>query len=154
MSRDPLESYQTRAPRRGSHKPPSLATTSLPSRELAAARAKAASEIASLVHLAELDAHPPHRAGEPRAPLSDDKLHERRRLTARLAPETIEAYNRALRAGRQPAVVRLVANVCSGCHVRLHSTLEQKVRRRHGIGSCPHCLRIVYDPEWLHAAAE
>jgi hypothetical protein len=154
MSRDPLESYETRAPRRGSHEPPSLAAASTPSRELAAARAKAAAEIASLVHLAELDAHPLNRGDEPRAPLSEAKAHERHRLTAKLAPETIEAYNRALRAGRQPAVVRLVANVCSGCHVRLHSTLEQKVRRRHGLGSCPHCLRIVYDPAWLHAAAE
>ena len=72
---------------------------------------------------------------------------------ARLSPEILEAYDRALRGGRQPAVVRLVASVCSGCHVRLHSTLEQKVRRRRGVGPCPHCLRLVYDPAWLDAAA-
>ena len=146
MSRDPLESVPTRVPRRGSRTPPSQPAAPPPSHEPNAARAKAASEIASLVHLAELDARPPDR--------TDPRAHERHRLAAQLAPEVIEAYNRALRAGRKPAVVRLVANVCSGCHVRLHSTLEQKVRRRHGFGSCPHCLRIVYDPAWLHAAGQ
>ena len=76
--------------------------------------------------------------------------HERHRLTAKLSSELLDAYNRSLRAGRRPAVVRLAANVCSGCNVRLHSTLEQKVRKRRGVGACPHCLRLVYDPAWLH----
>ena len=67
--------------------------------------------------------------------------------------EILEAYDRAVRGGRRPAVVSLVASVCSGCHVRLHSTLEQKIRRRRGVAPCPHCLRLVYDPAWLDAAA-
>jgi predicted nucleic acid-binding Zn-ribbon protein len=139
-----------RASRRGSLKQPSPAIASPPSRELAAAQAKAAGEIASLVRLAELDAELLDSEGRRREPPSDAVAHERHRLAAKLSAEILEAYNRALRAGRRPAVVRLAGNVCSGCNVRLHSTLEQKVRRRRGVGACPHCLRLVYDPVWLH----
>ena len=120
-----------------------------PSRELAAARAKASREIAALVHLAELDAALLAGDGGRREDQYDEVADERHGLGARLSPETLEAYDRALRTGRRPAVVRLVACVCSGCHVRLHSTLEQKIRRRRGVAPCPHCLRLVYDPAWL-----
>jgi predicted nucleic acid-binding Zn-ribbon protein len=120
-----------------------------PSRELAANRKRTASEIAALVHLAELDAallagDSGRREGE-----YDQLADERHGLGARLSPEVLDAYDRAMRGGRHPAVVSLVASVCSGCHVRLHSTLEQKIRRRRGVAPCPHCLRLVYDPAWL-----
>jgi predicted nucleic acid-binding Zn-ribbon protein len=123
-----------------------------PSRELAAAREKAAGELAALVQLAELDAGLLDRENERRTPVDDVVVRERHRLGARLSPEIRVAYDHALRAGRRPAVARLAGNVCSGCHVRLHSTLEQKIRRRRGVGSCPHGLRLVYDPAWLHPA--
>ena len=139
----------TRAPRRGSRKPPSPTIESPPSRELAAAQAKAAAEIASLVQLAALDAEQLDSEGVLRTPLNDAGAHERHRLAAKVSSDILEAYNRALRAGRRPAVVRLAANVCSGCNMRLHATLDQKVRRRRGVGACPHCLRLVYDPAWL-----
>lgn len=119
-----------------------------PSREAVAARKKAVAEIAALVHLADLDAALLGREDEPRKPVHAEVANERHALGARLSPEILEAYERALRAGRQPAVVRLVASVCSGCHVRLHSTLDQKIRRRRGVAACPHCLRLVYDPAW------
>ncbi len=139
-----------RSPRRHARKPPSPPAAPSPSSsELVAAQARAAGEIASLVRLAELDAEQ-RDEGVPRPPRSDAAVHERHRLTAKLSSEVLDAYHRSLRAGRRPAVVRLAANVCSGCNVRLHSTLEQKVRKRHGVGSCPHCLRLVYDPAWLH----
>lgn len=109
-------------------------------------------EITALLELAELDAAHLGREGERRAPVRDQDADTRRRLGAKLSPDVLEAYDRALRAGRQPAVVRLVASVCSGCHVRLHSTLEQKVRQRRGVAPCPHCLRVVYDPTWLDGA--
>ena len=141
----------SRAPRHGSRTPPSPAIASPPSRELAAAQAKAAGEIAALVQLAELDAEQLDSEGVRRAAPSDAVAHERRRLAAKVSAEILEAYNRSLRAGRRPAVVRLAANVCSGCNMRLHATLEQKVRRRRGVGACPHCLRLVYEPAWLHA---
>lgn len=103
-------------------------------------------EIAALVKIAELDAGLLDTDELRRAPLI---AHERRKLAARLSSETLEAYSRALRAGRRPAVVRLAANVCSGCHMRLHAMLEQRVRKGRGVGACPHCLRLVYDPAWL-----
>lgn len=108
-------------------------------------------EVSALVQLAELDAAVLGREGN-RRPVSDEVAAERRGLAARLSPEILEAYNRALSAGRRPAVVRMVASVCSGCHVRLHSTLEQKIRRRRGVAACPHCLRLVYDAAWLDGA--
>jgi hypothetical protein len=138
-----------RAPRRATRKLPNPIEAPSPSRELAADRKRAASEIAALVHLAELDAallavDSGRREGE-----YDEVADERHGLGARLSPEILEAYDRAIRGGRHPAVVSLVASVCSGCHVRLHSTLEQKIRRRRGVAPCPHCLRLVYDPAWL-----
>jgi predicted nucleic acid-binding Zn-ribbon protein len=119
-------------------------------------------EISTLLRLAELDAalleqsdgqRVPVRAGRRDARGDDNEVAgERHALGVALSPDILEAYNRALRAGRRPAVVRLVASVCSGCHVRLHSTLEQKIRRRRGVAACPHCLRLVYDAAWLDGA--
>ena len=111
---------------------------------------KQAGEIAALVEIAELDAKLLDGKGVRRAPPTDAVAHERHRLASKLSSEILEAYSRALRAGRRPAVVRLAANVCSGCHMRLHAMLEHKVRRGRGVGACPHCLRLVYDPGWLH----
>jgi len=119
-----------------------------PSRELAAFRKRTVAEIAALVHLADLDAEVLARADAQRRPVYDEVADERHALGARLSPEILEAYECALRGGRQPAVVRLVASVCSGCHVRLHSTLDQTIRLRRGVAPCPHCLRLVYDPAW------
>ena len=135
-SRDVSEtSTRPRASRRATGKVPNPVETPSPSRELAANRKRAAREIAALVHLAALDLL--------------DARDERHSLGAKLSPDILEAYERAVRGGRNPAVVSLVASVCSGCHVRLHSTLEQKIRRRRGVAACPHCLRVVYDPAWL-----
>ena len=118
----------TRTPRSGTRKPPILASAPPVSRELAAAREKAAGELAALVQLAELDAFLLEREHGRRPSVDEEALRERQRLGARLSPEIRVAYDRALRAGRRPAVVRLVASVCSGCHVRLHSTLEHKIQ--------------------------
>jgi predicted nucleic acid-binding Zn-ribbon protein len=107
-------------------------------------------EIAALVRLAELDSSllGPERE---RPAAREEAEKERRGLVARLAPELLEAYERALRAGRRPAVVRLVGSVCSGCYVRLHSKLDHQIRHRRGAAACPHCLRVVYDPARLAA---
>jgi predicted nucleic acid-binding Zn-ribbon protein len=110
-------------------------------------------EISTLLRLAELDAGLLEQVDGKRARVCDDDVAgERHALGVALSPDVLEAYDRALRAGRRPAVVRLVASVCSGCHVRLHSTLEQKIRRRRGVAPCPHCLRLVYDAAWLDGA--
>jgi hypothetical protein len=120
----------------------------IPGLERDPARAR---EVAALVRLADLDRLALAPDGRRRRLDADGAAGERNGLVARLSPEIHEAYDRALRAGRQPAVVCLVKSVCSGCHVRLHATLEQKVRRRRGVAACPHCLRLVYDPAWLTA---
>lgn len=109
-------------------------------------------EISALLHLAELDAALLEREAAGQTPVYDEMADERHGLGARISPGILEAYDRALRAGRQPAVVRLVASVCSGCHVRLHSKLDQIIRQRRGVAPCPHCLRLVYDPAWLEGA--
>ena len=142
---------RTRAPHRAPRDMPSPVEAHSPSREATLDRKRAAAEIAALVHLADLDAALLSRKDQRRKLVHDDVADERRVLGARLSPDVLEAYERALRGGRHPAVVRLVASVCSGCHVRLHSTLEQKIRRRRGVAACPHCLRLVYDPAWLDA---
>ncbi|HXK11011.1 MAG TPA: hypothetical protein VMT70_15285 [Vicinamibacteria bacterium] len=118
-------------------------------KELAAARERTAGEVTALLRLAELDAVLLDREEGGQAPVDDEGAKLRRRLTARLSPEVLEAYVRSLRAGRRPAVVRLVGSVCTGCHVRLHSKLDHQIRQRRGVAACPHCLRLVYDPAWL-----
>ena len=140
---------RTRTPRRVVGKPPNPVEAPSPSRDLAANRKQAATEIAALVRLADLDAAVLNRQDETQEPVYDEVADERHTLGASLSPDILEAYERAMRGGRHPAVVSLVASVCSGCHVRLHSTLEQKIRRRRGVAACPHCLRLVYDPAWL-----
>jgi predicted nucleic acid-binding Zn-ribbon protein len=123
---------------------------SAPAAGLEGAREKTALEVAALVRLAELDAallRDPRRS----AALGEDAAKERRELVAKLSAEVLEAYERALRAGRRPAVVRLVGSVCSGCFMRLHSKLDHQIRHRRGAAACPHCLRVVYDPSRLAA---
>jgi len=127
----------TRAARRATRRKASPIQPPAVPREPTAEHRKTTAEITALLELAELDAARPDRA---------DARHG---LAARLSPEVLEAYHRALRAGRRPAVVRLVASVCSGCHVRLHAKLDHQVRQRRGVAPCPHCLRLVYDPAWL-----
>lgn len=120
-------------------------------RESIPGRRKAVEEIGALLHLAELDTALFRREAEGQAPAYDEVADERHGLGARISPENREAYERALRAGRQPAVVRLVASVCSGCYVRLHSKLDHQIRQHRGIAPCPRCLRLVYDPAWVEA---
>jgi predicted nucleic acid-binding Zn-ribbon protein len=108
---------------------------------------RVAAEVGALVSLAALDAGEldRQRRGRPASATAD----ERRVHVKRLSREVAESYERALRSGREPTVVRLNGGVCGGCHVRLHATLERRVRRVLGVAACPHCLRLVYDPAWL-----
>ncbi len=108
-------------------------------------------EIAALVRLAELDTALLGRDPRRSATVSEETAKERRGLVARLSADVLEAYERALRAGRRPPVVRLVGSVCSGCFMRLHSKLDNHIRHQRGAGACPHCLRVVYDPARLAA---
>lgn len=114
-----------------------------------AARARIASELTALVRLAELDEALLARGAQMHPASYDEVADERHGLGARISAPVLEAYERAVRGGRRPAVVRAESGVCSGCHVRLHATLDQVIRRVRGAAACPHCLRLVYDPAWL-----
>lgn len=120
-----------------------------PAAGLDGAREKMAVDVAALLRLAEIDAGLLGREPGRPVPVGEEVAKERRGLLARLTPEILEAYERALRAGRRPAVVRLVGSVCSGCYMRLHSKLDHQIRHRRGAAACPHCLRVVYDPARL-----
>jgi hypothetical protein len=130
-------------------KRPAPAAPAPPSSGPATERLATAGEIAALLHLAELDAALLDGDEGVRAPAYDEVADKRHGLGVKLSVEILEAYERALRAGRRPAVVRLVASVCTGCHMRLHSKLDHFIRRRRGVAPCPRCLRLVYDPAWL-----
>jgi len=142
----------TRSRRRAPLKKANPIETQTHPRELPAGRTRTAAEISALLQLAELDAVLLAREAAGRPPVDDEMADERHELETRIPPEILEAYDRALRAGRQPAVVRLVAGVCTGCHMRLHSKLDHQLRQRRGIAPCPRCLRLVYDPSWLDGA--
>jgi len=142
-------SPRPRAARRPTSRRPHHGTATPPSPGPATERQKTAGEVAALLRLAEVDAAQLDREDARKAPADDEVADERHGLGAKLSADLLEAYERALRAGRRPAVVRLVASVCSGCHMRLHSKLDHQIRRRRGVAPCPHCLRLVYDPAWL-----
>jgi hypothetical protein len=125
--------------------------------------------VAALLRLAALDADlldleakvrksATHTELEDRALAADlerrraEVAEEQAGLRARVSAEVLETYATALRSGRGPAIVKLVQSVCSGCYMRLHSKLEDQIRRRWGIAACPHCRRLVYDPTWLEGS--
>jgi predicted nucleic acid-binding Zn-ribbon protein len=104
---------------------------------LVSAAAEASPALTALVQLARFDAE---AAAEPGAPAT--RLREV--LVQQVTPELLAAYERALRAGRQPALVVVDGGVCRGCHMRLHSSLAQQIQSR-GAANCPHCQRVVYE---------
>lgn len=105
----------------------------------AAALPAAPPGVAALVQLAGLDGVLEAESKGPAAATP----HQRESLTRQLSPEILDAYERALRAGRRPAVTVMEDCVCRGCHMRLHSSLAQRIHSR-GAAACPHCLRVVY----------
>jgi predicted nucleic acid-binding Zn-ribbon protein len=111
------------------------------------AEVRGAAAIAALVQLAETD------LGQGSAQ-RQERPAARQALVTRLSHELREGYERALLTGRQPPVVPLLRSACSGCHVRLPTTLEQRIRLVRGVAACPRCLRLVYDPDWLNPRDE
>ncbi len=109
------------------------------------AQEKGAAGIAALVQLAEMDMA--RDSGQRHS--TEERAATRRALVARLSHELLEGYERALLAGREPPVVRLMQSACTGCHVRVPTILEQRIRFVRGVAVCPRCLRLVYNPDWL-----
>jgi len=96
--------------------------------------------VAALVRLALLDG-----ALDPQPSVALPSSRQRESLLVQVPPEVLDAYERALRAGRRPAVTAIDGSVCRGCNMRLHSSLAQRIQSR-GAAACPHCLRVVYSP--------
>lgn len=115
-------------------------------------RDKTGAAIAALLRLAELDTALLRLAEPQREDALVETAAERRLLGARIPRDLLDAYHRAVRGGRQPAVARAEGGVCYGCFVRLHAKLEHQLRQARGVAPCPHCLRVVYDPAWLPGA--
>jgi predicted nucleic acid-binding Zn-ribbon protein len=67
----------------------------------------------------------------------------------RLPPALLERYESLLAAGRRPAVVAIVDGTCSGCHVRLPTSLEYQAGRALALYTCPRCRRLLYAPRLL-----
>lgn len=96
--------------------------------------------VTALVQLARLDGALDAQPSGPPA-----SARQRESLVGQVPHEILDAYERALRAGRRPAVAAIEGSVCRGCHMRLHSSLAQRIQSR-GAAACPHCLRVVYSP--------
>lgn len=81
------------------------------------------------------------------------EVRERRaELTRVLTPETLRLYDVAARTGRQPAVLGTKGSVCCGCHLRLPTKIAHDFQAKRRITACPHCHRLLYNPEWLKDA--
>jgi len=103
-------------------------------------------EIATLLHLAEVDAQAQS--------LSPEVYGDRREAARRPVPRALrERYETLLEVGRRPVVAAIERAACSGCHVRLPTMLEHAARRSPAIHTCPHCHRMLYAPELLEPTA-
>jgi predicted nucleic acid-binding Zn-ribbon protein len=99
-------------------------------------------ELRALLQLAEVDA----RMEE----LTPDAYRSRREASRRrVGPRLLERYEELLEAGRSPALVAMERGNCTGCHIRLPTLVEYRVRCSPAIHSCPHCRRMVYAKELL-----
>jgi predicted nucleic acid-binding Zn-ribbon protein len=69
---------------------------------------------------------------------------ERRRETAGASAPVLAKYEQILKNRRGIAVVAMVGDICSACHVRLRPHIAQQIRRNEDIVSCESCQRILY----------
>jgi predicted nucleic acid-binding Zn-ribbon protein len=99
-------------------------------------------EIRGLLQIAEIDG----QAQE----LTPEAYRTRREASRRrVAKALLERYESLLEAGRYPVLVAIERGKCSGCHVRLPTSLEYLARQAPAIHSCPHCRRMLYASELL-----
>ena len=104
-----------------------------------------ANELRALLELAEAD-HNADQSGEAR--------RQGREAAARRVPRRLlDRYQLLLEGGRAPAFVPIERGVCSGCHMRLPTMVESKVRRSVAVHMCPHCRRMLYAPELVLEAS-
>ena len=53
-------------------------------------------------------------------------------------------YDQILKSRRGLAVVQMIGETCTACHVRLRPQVAQVVRRNEDIVQCESCQRILY----------
>lgn len=92
----------------------------------------------------------PREAEVPKVPASPrrrrpDLEAQRTAARKRLPADVVVLYDRALRSGREPLVVKLVSGICSGCNLQLATSIAQRVRRSRSLAACPHCGRLLYE---------
>ena len=100
-------------------------------------------QIGALLRLAELDEGP---AGSP----GDERSHA---LLRGLPRPVADRYRVLYQAGRHPAVAAISGGICTGCHVRLPTMLEQKAAHALALFTCPHCRRLLDNGALLGSAA-
>lgn len=105
-----------------------------------------AKQIRSLLQLAEFN-----EDADRLTPEAYRRGHEA--LQRGLPRELLERYQWLIDTGRKPAVVAIEHGVCSGCHIRLHTMLDQQAGRSVAVYTCPHCRRMMYAAEFVRANA-
>ncbi|MFA5975570.1 MAG: C4-type zinc ribbon domain-containing protein [Elusimicrobiota bacterium] len=69
---------------------------------------------------------------------------EREQAGAALAKKLVEPYERLRKNRAGAAVVPILKEQCSGCHMKVSQNLINEVRRGQKLMSCEHCSRIVF----------
>jgi len=69
---------------------------------------------------------------------------QRARKVAETSPTVFAKYDQLLRSRRGLAVVQMLGEICSACHVRLRPQIAQIVRRNEDVVQCESCQRILY----------
>ena len=78
---------------------------------------------------------------------------QRARLAGETSPAVFAKYDQILKSRRGLAVVQMVGETCTACHVRLRPQVAQVVRRNEDVVQCESCQRILYylpAPEQAH----
>ena len=68
----------------------------------------------------------------------------RQALEAELPGDLVSEFSKIIRARGGEAVVRVIAGLCQGCHVRIQPRIIQQVRRNEEIFRCDYCRRFLY----------
>lgn len=77
-----------------------------------------------------------------------DLATRRGAITSKIPREALEDYEHALRRGLIPAAVTTHGKVCWGCFHGLSATLAAEFRDAEAFLRCPHCERVLFNPDW------
>src|SRR5262245_40405503 len=69
---------------------------------------------------------------------------QRATRVAETSPAVFAKYDQILKSRRGLAVVQMLGEICSACHVRLRPQIAQVVRRNEDVVQCESCQRILF----------